>query len=106
LCVQPQCSRLVRAILDDTTRRGGAAFLLDARERQPVRDGNAGAPPEDRDSEPPPLSDGMVALIVAGLAVALVVGYLFVNKLVDMSQEEDCALAHRHNCGAAAPAAR
>jgi hypothetical protein len=32
------------------------------------------------------------------LAVALVTGYLFVNKLADMSQQEDCALARRHNC--------
>jgi hypothetical protein len=32
------------------------------------------------------------------LAVALVLGYLFVNKLADMSQQEDCALARRHNC--------
>jgi hypothetical protein len=22
------------------------------------------------------------------------------NKLLDISQEEDCALAHRYNCGA------
>jgi hypothetical protein len=39
-----------------------------------------------------------LVLIFAALAVALVLGYLFLNKLVDMSQEEDCALAHRHNC--------
>ena len=63
------------------------------------------APSDDASPGPPPLSDAMVALIFLGLAVALVVGYLFVNKLVDMSQQEDCALAHRHNCGAAAPAA-
>ncbi len=37
---------------------------------------------------------------VAALAIALVLGYLLLNKLVDMSQEEDCALAHRYNCGA------
>jgi hypothetical protein len=49
---------------------------------------------------PQPPSNTGVALFFGALAVALVVGYLFVNKLVDMSQEEDCALAHRYNCGA------
>jgi hypothetical protein len=40
-------------------------------------------------------------LIVFGtLAVGLVLGYFLVNKLVNISQEEDCALAHRYNCGA------
>jgi len=39
-------------------------------------------------------------LFFAALAVALVLGYLFVNKLADISREEDCALAHRYNCGA------
>jgi hypothetical protein len=42
----------------------------------------------------------MLALFFAALAVALVLGYLFLNKLVDISREEDCALAHRYNCGA------
>lgn len=42
----------------------------------------------------------MLAMFLAGLAVALVLGYLFLNKLVDISSEEDCALAHRRNCAA------
>jgi hypothetical protein len=46
------------------------------------------------------LSTRGLFIVFAGLAAALVLGYLFVNKLVDMSQEEDCALAHRYNCGA------
>jgi hypothetical protein len=37
---------------------------------------------------------------MAFLALALVLGYLFLNKLVQISQEEDCGLAHRRNCGA------
>jgi hypothetical protein len=44
------------------------------------------------------LSNSFVALVFAGIAVALVLGYLFVNKLIDMGQQEDCALAHRYNC--------
>ena len=57
----------------------------------PARRGNEGAEH---------LSTRGLLIVFAGLAAALVLGYLFVNKLVDMSQEEDCALAHRYNCGA------
>jgi hypothetical protein len=46
------------------------------------------------------LSTRGLAIVLAGLAVALVLGYLLLNKLLDISQEEDCALAHRYNCGA------
>ena len=46
------------------------------------------------------LSTRGLAIVFAGLAVALVLGYLLLNKLLDISQEEDCALAHRYNCGA------
>ena len=47
-----------------------------------------------------PVSDAMLAIILAALAVALVLGYLFLNKLVDISSQEDCVLAHRRNCAA------
>ncbi|HET7493732.1 MAG TPA: hypothetical protein VFK01_17830 [Bradyrhizobium sp.] len=30
---------------------------------------------------------------------ALALGYLFVNKIADISREEDCMLAQRRNCG-------
>ena len=46
------------------------------------------------------LSTRGLAIVLGGLAVALVLGYLLLNKLLDISQEEDCALAHRYNCGA------
>jgi hypothetical protein len=46
-----------------------------------------------------PVSDRGLAIFIAALAAALVIGYLLVNKLADMSREEDCALAHRKNCG-------
>ena len=46
------------------------------------------------------VSDRAVAIFFAMLIAALALGYLFVNKLADMSQEEDCALGHRYNCGA------
>jgi hypothetical protein len=46
------------------------------------------------------LSTRGLFIVLAALAVALVLGYLLLNKLIDISREEDCALAHRYNCGA------
>jgi hypothetical protein len=46
------------------------------------------------------LSTRGLVIVFAAVAMALVLGYFFVNKLIDISQEEDCALAHRYNCGA------
>jgi len=36
----------------------------------------------------------------AALFAALVLGYLFLNKLVDISHQEDCMLSHAKNCAA------
>ena len=47
-----------------------------------------------------PVSNRGLAIVVAMLVIALVLGYLLLNKLADMSQEEDCALGNRYNCGA------
>jgi len=59
----------------------------------------SGAPPRRNGEEGPrPVSDRGLAVFIVILAVALGLGYLFVNKLADMSQQEDCALARRHNC--------
>jgi hypothetical protein len=66
-------------------------------ERRPAP---SSAPPKIADEGSPPLSSRGLAIVFGALAIALVLGYLFVNKLVDMSQGEDCALAHRYNCGA------
>ena len=57
-------------------------------------------PQNRRDDPANPVSDRGLAIFFAMLVAALVLGYLFLNKLVDMSQEEDCALGHRYNCGA------
>lgn len=46
------------------------------------------------------LSTRGLLIVFGSLAIALVAGYLLVNKLVAISQEEDCALGHRYNCGA------
>ena len=63
------------------------------------RSESSGEPRHRNDGEGPrPVSDRGLAVFMVVLAVALVTGYLFVNKLADMSQQEDCALARRHNC--------
>jgi hypothetical protein len=53
-----------------------------------------------RDHGSPPIPDGVLALYLIGLAAALVLGYLFLNKMLDISQQENCMLAHRKNCAA------
>jgi hypothetical protein len=45
-----------------------------------------------------PIPGSVLAMIMAILVVVLVLGYLFVNKLADISHQEDCVLAHRRNC--------
>jgi hypothetical protein len=58
-------------------------------------------PPEPQDQNPsPPIPGGVLAFYVVAIVAVLVLGYLFLNKLVDISQEEDCGLAHRKNCDA------
>jgi hypothetical protein len=47
-----------------------------------------------------PIPDRLLAIFLVALVLALVLGYLFLNKLVDISTQEDCALAHRKNCAA------
>lgn len=59
-----------------------------------------GRPALPRDEANSHLSTRGLLIVFATLAVALVLGYLLLSKLIDMSQEEDCALAHRYNCGA------
>jgi hypothetical protein len=54
----------------------------------------------EEDASTRPVSDRMLAMFFIALATALVLGYLLLSKLADMSQEEDCALAHRKDCGA------
>jgi hypothetical protein len=45
-------------------------------------------------------SSTAIAVVFAALAVVCVVGYFFLMKLVSISRDEDCALAHRYNCAA------
>jgi hypothetical protein len=66
-------------------------------------DSGAPAPsgePSHRGYDSRPIPDRLLAIFLAALVLAMVLGYLFLNKLVDISVEEDCALAHRKNCAA------
>jgi hypothetical protein len=56
--------------------------------------------PPHRGYDSRPIPDRLLGIFLAVLVVALVIGYLFVNKLAEISTEEDCALAHRKNCAA------
>ena len=68
--------------------------------KQEDRPAPPSAPSTISDEGSPPLSSRGLAIVCGALAIALVLGYLFVNKLADISKEEDCALGHRYNCGA------
>jgi hypothetical protein len=50
--------------------------------------------------EAPPVSDAMLGIILVAVAAALVFGYLFLGKLIDISRQEDCMLAHNKTCAA------
>jgi hypothetical protein len=56
--------------------------------------------PMHRSYDTRPIPDRLLAIFLAALVLALVLGYLFLNKLVDISSQEDCVLAHRKNCAA------
>jgi hypothetical protein len=70
--------------------------------KQHPSDGPASGERADRglDEEPRPVSNQGLAIFFAALAAALMLGYLFLNKLVDISREEDCMLSRAKNCAA------
>ena len=53
-----------------------------------------------REHEAPPVSNAMLGIILVAVAAALVFGYLFLSKLIDISRQEDCMLAHNKTCAA------
>ena len=55
--------------------------------------------PAHRGYNSQPIPDRLLAIFLAALVVALVLGYLFLNKLVDISSQK-IMLAHRKNCAA------
>ena len=60
---------------------------------------SARIPPRNDHADPAPPTSAVV--VVFGLiALACVAGYFLLMKLVSVSQDEDCLLAHRRDCGA------
>jgi len=51
-----------------------------------------------REDRGPPTSAVLVVLIL--IAAACFAGYFLLNKLIDISRDDDCLLAHRSDCGA------
>jgi hypothetical protein len=95
---------------DDTGARrppgtAGVSPALSSREQ-----GEAGTPaihgnrPRSGEPESETLSGPAILAILALLALVLAGGYFFLLKMIDISQHDDCVLAHRRNCdGPSAP---
>jgi hypothetical protein len=69
-------------------------------------DQSGGAPPQSgpphrhHEREAPPVSNAMLGIILVAVAAALVFGYLFLSKLIDISRQEDSMRAHNKTCAA------
>jgi hypothetical protein len=59
--------------------------------------GSSGSPQgKNRTDQGPPAS--AVAIVLGLLAAATIAGYFLLMKLIDISREDDCLLAHRRDC--------
>jgi hypothetical protein len=52
------------------------------------------------------LSGREILVIFAVIALVCVGGYFFLLKMIDVSQQDDCILAHRRNCAPGEPLGR
>jgi hypothetical protein len=59
-----------------------------SREPQNIRSGGKGP------------SNSAVLIALSLIGIASIAGYFLLMKLVDVSREDDCLLAHRYDCGA------
>jgi hypothetical protein len=57
-------------------------------------DAPSSAPSEPEDALPA----RAIAVLLGALALALVAGYFFVMKLIDMGRTEDCLMSGRRDC--------
>jgi len=64
--------------------------MNDPRERRPRSSAGEGG-----DSAP---SGTAIAVLLGALAIALVGGYFFIMKLIDMGRTEDCLMSGRRDC--------
>jgi hypothetical protein len=69
-------------------------------DKQSSRSQTAEPTQRGHDDGPRPVSDAMLAIFLAALAGVLVLGYLFLNKLADISHQEDCMLSRSKSCAA------
>jgi hypothetical protein len=52
------------------------------------------------------LSGREILIVLTIIALVCVGGYFFLMKMIEVSQQEDCVLAHRRNCAAEPPSTR
>jgi hypothetical protein len=45
-------------------------------------------------------SNSAILIVLILIGIASLAGYFLLEKLIDVSREDDCLLAHRYNCGA------
>jgi len=60
-----------------------------SRERKDVRNAGGRSP-----------SNSAVFIVLTLVGIASISGYFLLTKLIDVSREDDCLLAHRYDCGA------
>jgi hypothetical protein len=59
--------------------------------------------PHNEDDGGRTLSGREILFVMTLIALAVVGGYFFLLKLIDVSQQDDCFLAQRRNCTPAEP---
>jgi hypothetical protein len=60
-------------------------------------------PPRGEDDGGKTLSGREILFVMTLIALAVVGGYFFLMKMIDVSQQEDCFLAQRRNCAPTEP---
>jgi hypothetical protein len=78
----------------------GAARL---KENRSVKDdtGSRLRPRASSEGESETLSGTAILAILVVIALVCTGGYFFLLKMIDVSRQDDCILAHRRNCGSA-----
>jgi hypothetical protein len=63
-----------------------------------IRPGARPRSPGTGDDESETLSGPAILVILALIALVCTGGYFFLLKMIDVSRQDDCILAHRRNC--------
>jgi hypothetical protein len=80
-----------------TTRRGAIELKRDPMNNDSGSRNRPGAPSKD-DGDSETLSGPAILVILALIALVCTGGYFFLLKMIDVSRQDDCILAHRKNC--------